>query len=31
MSAGRIIGADIGRLPTLSETILELNQLFYIK
>ena len=31
MSAGRIIGADIGHLPAMSETILKLNQLFYIK
>ena len=31
MSAGRNIGADIGRLPAPSETILKLNQLFYVK
>ena len=31
MSAGRNIGADTERLPALSETILKLNQLFYVK
>ena len=31
MSAGRSIGADIERLSAPSETILKLNQLFYVK